>query len=99
MQSTKVTTEELKAKAREVDREADEYYNEYQGLLRDVEEFTSTDWKGEDANLFRDKVKGFEPEFNKMKELMNQYANFLRQSAENYDNRLNNTKNTINSLR
>lgn len=99
MESIRVTTENLRAQAAKVDEEASKYYNEYQGLLKDVETLTSSDWKGEDADAFREKVKNFEPDFNKMKELMNEYANFLRDAARNYDNTTENVKNTINGLR
>ena len=60
MNSIKVTPENLIAKAAQVDSKASEYYNEYRGLLGDVQELTGTDWTGEDANAFREKVEGFE---------------------------------------
>lgn len=99
MESIKVTPEELKAKASEVDQKAGEYYNEYRNLLADVGTLTSTDWTGEDAAEFQKKVGNFEPDFSKMKELMNEYADFLRQAATNYQNTQENVKNTIKSLR
>ena len=99
MNSIKVTPENLIAKAAQVDSKASEYYNEYRGLLGDVQELTGTDWTGEDANAFREKVEGFEPDFNKMKELMNEYASFLREAAKNYTNTKENVKATIKSLR
>ncbi|MCM1217689.1 MAG: WXG100 family type VII secretion target [Lachnospiraceae bacterium] len=99
MESIKVTPESLIAKAAQVDSEASEYYNEYRGLLSDVESLTGSDWTGEDANAFREKVEGFEPDFNKMKELMNEYANFLREAAKNYQNTQENVIANIKSLR
>lgn len=99
MESIKVTPENLRAQATKVDQEAQKYYTEYRGLLTDVGTLTSSDYKGEDANAFRQKVEGFEPDFNKMKELMNEYASFLRQAADNYQNTQENVKNTIKSLR
>lgn len=99
MESTRVTPETLRVQAAKVDEEADRYYNEYHNLLNDVEELTSTDWTGEDANEFREKVHNFEPDFNKMKELMNDYASYLRQAAHNYDGRVNDTITAIKGLR
>lgn len=99
MERIKVTPENLRAQATKVDQEAANYYNEYRGLLADVDTLTSSDYKGEDADAFRNKVDNFEPDFNKMKELMNEYANFLRQAADNYQNTQERVKNTINSLR
>lgn len=99
MESIKVTPENLIAKAGQVDSEAREYYNEYRGLLSDVESLTGSDWTGEDANKFREKVEGFEPDFNKMKKLMNEYAIFLREAAKNYQNTQENVIASIKSLR
>lgn len=99
MESIKVTPENLIAKAGQVDSEASKYYSEYRGLLSDVQTLTGTDWTGEDAKEFREKVEGFEPDFNKMKELMNEYANFLREAAKNYQNTQENVRATIKSLR
>lgn len=98
MNSIKVTPENLRAKAREVDSEAQIYYSEYRAFLGDVQTLTSTDWTGEDAAAFMQKVQDFEPDFNKMKELMNEYANFLRQAATNYENTQQNTIHTIKGL-
>lgn len=99
MESTKVTPEILRNQAAKVDEEANRYYSEYRNLLSDVGEMTTTDWTGQDANEFRDKVGNFEPDFNKMKELMNDYANYLRQAADNYDNRQETTRSAIRGLR
>lgn len=99
MDSILVTPEELQKKAVQVDEEAANYYNEYQKLLNEVRDFTSSDYQGEDAKAFCLKVEGFEPEFSKMKQLMNEYANFLKQAAQNYLNTQDSTKGAISSLR
>lgn len=99
MESIKVTPENLRTQAAKVDQEAADYFNEYNGLLKDVETLTSTDYTGEDAKEFLQKVRGFEPDFNKMKELMNEYASFLRQAADNYQNTQENVKSMIKSQR
>lgn len=99
MESILVTPENLNNQANKVDGKASEYYNKYRSLLAEVQEFTSTDWTGEDANAFRQKVQNFEADFTKMKELMEQYATFLRQAAKNYQNTQDNIKNSIAGLR
>lgn len=98
MESILVTPENLRAQAGKVDNKAQEYYSAYQALLSEVETLTSTDWTGEDAQAFLAKVRDFEPDFNKMRELMEQYATFLRQAAQNYVDTQSNIKNTIQSL-
>lgn len=98
MESILVTPENLNAKAGEVDGKASEYYSKYQALLADVQSLTSTDWTGEDATAFLQKVQDFEPDFMKMKQLMEEYASFLRQASSNYTTTQSNIKNTIAGL-
>lgn len=99
MESIKVTPENLMAKADQVDNQANEYYTEYTNLLHDAQTLTEVDWRGEDANKFREKVGCFEEDFKKMKNLMNEYAKFLRDAAKNYQNTQQNVISSINSLR
>lgn len=98
MESILVTPENLTTQAGKVDEQAQVYYNKYQALLAEVESLTTTDWKGEDAQAFLAKVRDFEPDFFKMKDLMEQYATFLRQAAQNYTDTQTNVKNVIQSL-
>lgn len=98
MESIKVTTEDLRNAASNVDNLAMEYNKEYIALLQDVETLTSTDYTGDDATAFRNQVEGFREDFNKMKQLMNEYADYLRQAASTYEDTQANVKNTIASL-
>lgn len=98
MESIKVTTENLRNAASTVDNLAIEYNQEYAALFQDVETLTSTDYTGDDASAFRSQVEGFRDDFNKMKQLMNEYANYLRQAAATYEDTQANVKNTIASL-
>lgn len=85
MDSIKVDTAEVRRIAGEVDEVATDYESSYVNLLNNVSTFTSSDWKGDDANQFREKVEGFRDDLNKMKTLMNEYATALRQFATNYE--------------
>lgn len=98
MNSIQVTPQNLRRIASQVDDKANEYYNKYQTLLREVDDLTSTDWKGTDATAFDAKVRDFEDDFAKMKALMNDYASYLRQAAQNYENTREANINTINAL-
>ncbi len=49
MDYIEVTPQILRNQAAKVDQEAQNYYAEYQGLLRDVDDLTSQDYKGADA--------------------------------------------------
>ena len=85
MTSIQVTPENLRTQAAKVDNIAGEYSEHYDALLAEVDSFTTTDWKGSDANAFREQVQGFKDDFVKMKELMNEYANFMRNAAQVYE--------------
>lgn len=98
MESLVVTTENLIQKAGKIDEEATTYYNNYRELLSQVDTFTSSVWTGEDAKAFRDRVYGFEDDFRKMKELMNEYAQFLKDAASTYENTQKDVINKINAL-
>lgn len=99
MESIKVTTENLVTQAAKIESEATDYVTKYNQLLSDVDSLTSSDWTGDDANAFKTKVRGFEPEFKKMKELMEQYAQYLRDAAKTYENTQADVKGRINGLR
>lgn len=99
MDSILVSPNVLEKVAGQIDEKAKGYYEEYQLLLKDVQDFTTSDFRGKDAKAFREKVQGFEEDFNKMKSLMDQYAGFLRNAATNYRNTQENLKNEAQRLR
>ena len=98
IQKTDVTTRALRDAATKVDDSAKEYYNGYRAFLDKVKTVTSADWKGPDASAFNTKVASFEGDFNKMKQLMEQYAQFLRDAATNYEATQDNIQQQINAL-
>lgn len=98
MNSITVTTQSLRNKANEVDAKAAEYLSHYESLLDDVNTLTTSDWQGEDATAFRNQVEGFREDFQKMRELMEDYAVFLREAASKYDDVQENMINTIKGL-
>lgn len=85
MESIQVTPSNLRRAAGEVDDLANTYKSQYEGLFKIVENFTSTDFQGEDAKKFCSKVREFEDDFTNMKTLMNEYATFLRKAADDYE--------------
>lgn len=99
MESILVTPENLDSQAKKVDSKASEYYQTYTDLVNEVRRFTDSEWQGEDAKEFCRKVEDFENDFKNMKELMEEYASFLRQAATNYRNTQDNVRNTIKGLR
>lgn len=98
MDKIRVTPDELRRGARAVDNEASQYHSLYTNLLADVQTMTATDWTGEDATAFYNQVEGFRSDFDKMKELMSDYADFLRIAADNYQNTQEEVKRQAQSL-
>ncbi len=98
MNSITVNTQTLTNKASEVDEMAADYMSHYEALLNDVNTLTTSDWQGEDATAFRNQVEGFRDDFQKMRDLMGEYADFLREAANKYDSMQDNLINTIKGL-
>ena len=98
MESLKVSSDSLRKLASEVDGLADTYGTQYGNLIKDVTTLTSSDYQSEDADQFREKVEGFKPDFDKMKQLMNDYADFLRKAAQSYDDDMEARKAQLASL-
>ena len=98
MESIQVTPEHLRNAAGEVETLAGKYQTQYGQLFGLVEAFTTTDYQGKDAKEFCAKVKDFEDDFIKMKDLMNEYAQFLRKAASDYEAHQENLSSQIRSL-
>lgn len=98
MESILVDTAQLESKAGEVDGLAGEYLTLYKDLMQLVTEFTSSDYKGEEADAFRTQVEGFSDDFDKMRDLMLEYSDFLKGAARKYDEAKSNNIGIIKSL-
>lgn len=98
MESIQVTPANLRRAAGEVEELARTYKTQYTELFSLVETFTSTDYQGKDAKEFCAKVKDFEDDFVKMKNLMDEYAQFLRNAASDYEKNQDNLSSQIASL-
>ncbi|MCM1191146.1 MAG: WXG100 family type VII secretion target [Butyrivibrio sp.] len=98
MDSIQVTPAKLRGAAEEVEMLAVEYSKQYEQLFELVETFTSTDYQGKDAKEFCAKVKDFKDDFVKMKNLMDEYAQFLKTAADDYEKNQENLSSQIASL-
>ena len=98
MESIQVTPANLRKAAGEVENLAGTYKNQYEQLFSLVETFTTTDYQGKDAKEFCNKVKDFEDDFIKMKNLMDEYASFLKKAAQDYESNQDNLSSQIASL-
>ena len=98
MESIQVTPANLRKAAGEVETLAGTYKKQYGDLFSLVETFTTTDYQGMDAKEFCAKVKDFEDDFLKMKTLMDEYAQFLKTAADDYEKNQENIRSQIASL-
>ena len=68
-----ITPQEVLDTAAKVEEFAVNYQDQYQDVLKAVEEFTTTDFKGDAADAFREKVEDFTDDFQKMGDLIGDY--------------------------
>lgn len=78
-----VDTNRLDAAARQVSDYADQYEAEYRALYKTVNELQAS-FDGKDYQAFREKVQGFEDDFQRMTKLMRDYADYLKKTAQTY---------------
>ena len=78
-----VTPEQLESTAGRIEGLAAEYKTQYDLLYNETNAMAST-WSGKDNVAFTDQIAGFKDDFEKMHNLMIQYADFLRKSAKAY---------------
>lgn len=78
-----VTPEQLETTAGTIEGLANDYQSQYNALYSKTDDLAST-WQGEDNSAFVNQIAGFKDDFQKMYNLMNQYAEFLRKSAKAY---------------
>jgi WXG100 family type VII secretion target len=78
-----VTPAQLEAAAGNIEGLAKDYYTAYTSLYRENDAMAST-WAGKDNVDYINQIAGFQEDFQKMKTLMDNYADFLRKSARAY---------------
>lgn len=78
-----VTPEQLVSAAGRIEGLAADYKTQYDALYNETNSMAST-WQGKDNVAFVDQIDGFKDDFDKMRRLMLDYADFLRKSAKAY---------------
>ena len=78
-----VTPELLESTAGRIDGLAGDYKTQYDALYSETDAMRST-WQEKDNVAFVDQIAGFKDDFEKMYNLMLNYADFLRKSAKAY---------------
>lgn len=78
-----VTPEMLESVASDIEGLAADYKAQYDALYRETDSMYST-WQGKDNVAYTNQIAGFKEDFETMYKLMNNYADFLRKSANSY---------------
>jgi len=83
--SRKIVVEpaKLETAAQKMEAQAADYERLYKQLFSEVEGMGAA-WQGADNQAFVSQIKGFEDDFQKMRELMKAYSEFLTTSAKIY---------------
>ncbi len=79
-----VTPEQLRTTATAIEGLANDYKAQYDNLYKETNAMAST-WSGKDNVAYINQINGFKDDLQKMYDLMNKYAEFLRTSAKAYE--------------
>lgn len=78
-----VTPSQLDTAAGKIESLAADYKTQYDLLYSETSAMAAS-WNGEDNLAFINQIEGFKDDFEKMRTLMMEYAEFLKQSAKSY---------------
>lgn len=84
-QSIKVDPAVMEDAAVKIDKLAEDYNKAYDRLYSGVGGLAAY-WQGKDNLAFTNQIEGFRDDFKAMKNLMEQYADYLKLTAKNYSN-------------
>lgn len=94
-----VEPEQLNRAAGSIENLSNQYQSQYTTLYKEADAM-GAQWKYKDNEAFITQIAGFKDDLKKMKDLMDAYASFLRQSAKAYhdaqDNITNQAKKLVN---
>lgn len=80
-----VDPEVLRATAKKIDKQVEGYKKVYTSLFSEVDGLAKA-WKGEDNLAYTNQVDGFRDDFEMMTAKIEEYSNFLKDSATKYEN-------------
>lgn len=99
MQRRTMTPQELFDAANKILTAAQDYKESYTKLIAEVNDLcTNGSYVGEDATLFNQKVSGFQKNYDAMYELMQEYAEYLKNVAQNMLDVIDENISKINSV-
>lgn len=83
--------------AGKIDNLNDEFYAEYTEFYSTIDGELMSNWRGEDCDAFRTKANDVKPHFELMKEVIEEYASFLRNTANAHEARMEDSKDQVGS--
>lgn len=95
--SINVTPVEIRKSAKIVDGEIKNYVKLYNQLYAEVGAIATT-WKGEANQAYASQIEGFKVEFENLKKVLDNYVEFLNESARVYEQTENNIKDAAKKL-
>lgn len=93
----KVDPQKLQDASSQISGLASEYEGEYKALFDRVHNMKGK-WDGQDNQNYTEQVEGFRDDFEKMKSLMDQYSEYLKNTAQAYINTQNEIAKTAKGL-
>lgn len=79
----KVTPEELTKASTQIEGKATNYQGQYLKLYEHTSAMGAS-WSGKDNQAYINQIEGFRDDFDKMYNLMTEYATFLKNAAKSY---------------
>ena len=88
-------TESIVNTAAQISSLGDDFFREYSDLYALVENDLTAYWQGDDADAFKSKVDAEKHFFDSMRDVITEYATFLRNTANAHDARMEDSKSQV----
>lgn len=80
-----VTTESVKRSSERIGELVSKYQTEYEKLYTEAQALRSAKWTGIASDTFNKKLGEYKTAFEELRDVMNNYQEFLKNAAEHYE--------------
>lgn len=91
-------SDSLRTTANNIINAAGDFYKAYSDMYNEIDSNLKSNWVGSDSDAFNSGVHNVEPKFKSLYELMQDFAQFLYQTADAYDEQEKDTQTTAASV-
>lgn len=91
-------TDSLRSTANRIINTSGEFFKAYSSMYTEIDTNLKTNWVGSDSEAFNATVHEAEPRFKHLYELMQEYAQFLLQTADAYDQQQQDIRSAISTI-